>query len=219
MPSPGSRYATPPVRPLRIATCSGRRGKAQKWGFRRRGKTKTSKRNSENFPTLLEGGARTHTSLEKREREAHAQPLIFVYGCRRSPAEEAEEAGHLQHGAHVAFASAAVLLLMSCIIWLACIRAGNWNGWWRWRWRSGGGGGGPGRSRTPTHSRDDDVAIDVARERDAGADRDTGLDSEAAANADTRKKSITNLAILFKTPTDYFPIMSITTLIELLGSK
>jgi len=154
MPSPGSRYATPPVRPLRIATCSGKRGKAQKWGFRRRGKTKTSKRNSENFPTLLEGGARTHTSLEKREREAHAQPLIFVYGCRRSPAEEAEEAGHLQHGAHVAFASAAVLLLMSCIIWLACIRAGNWNGWWRWRWRSGGGGGGSGpKSDTDSQQR------------------------------------------------------------------
>jgi len=78
---------------------------------------------------------------------------------------------------------------------------------------------GPGRSRTPTHSRDDDVAIDVAGERDAGADRDTGLDSEAAANADTRKKSITNLAISFKTPTDHFVIMCTTTLIEFLGSK
>jgi len=78
---------------------------------------------------------------------------------------------------------------------------------------------GPGRSRTPTHSRDDDVAIDVARERDAGADRDTGLDSEAAANADTRKKSITYLAIPFKTPTDHFSIMCITPLIKLLGSN
>jgi len=47
----------------------------------------------------------------------------------------------------------------------------------------------------------------------------TGLDSEAAANADTRKKFITNLAISFKTPTDHFLSMCTTTLIELFDNK
>jgi len=78
MPSPGSRYATPPVRPLRIATALGGEEKRRNGGFAEEEKPKRVKEIPKIFPHFLKE-AHAHTQVWKSERERRMRSHSYLF--------------------------------------------------------------------------------------------------------------------------------------------